>query len=307
VNWQLPFQSGRQPVLARNLVSTSQPLASQAGAAVFARGGNAIDAALAAAITLTVVEPTMNGIGGDGFAIIWDGKALHGLNASGRAPAAWSPERFKGMATMPHRGWESVTVPGVVSQWVELSNKFGNLPFEDLFKDAIRHAREGFPVSPVIARQWKDQAAELHVQPGFKEAFMKDGRTPTAGEIWKFADQADTLEDIARTKGESFYRGRLAKMIADFARANGAVLNEADLAAHRCDWVGTVSTNYQGYDVHEIPPNGQGLTALLALNLIEHLPYEQPSPVQPSVCTSKSNVCAQHLLTCLSTSLILSS
>jgi gamma-glutamyltranspeptidase/glutathione hydrolase len=278
MNWQLPFQSGRQPVLARNLVSTSQPLASQAGAAAFARGGNAIDAALAAAITLTVVEPTMNGIGGDGFAIIWDGKALHGLNASGRAPAGWSPERFKGMATMPHRGWESVTVPGVVSQWVELSNKFGNLPFEDLFKDAIRHAREGFPVSPVIARQWKDQAAELHVQPGFKEAFMKDGRTPTAGEIWKFADQADTLEDIARTKGESFYRGRLAKMIADFARANGAVLNEADLAAHRCDWVGTVSTNYQGVDVHEIPPNGQGLTALLALNLIEHLPYAQTKP-----------------------------
>jgi gamma-glutamyltranspeptidase/glutathione hydrolase len=179
---------------------------------------------------------------------------------------------------MPHRGWESVTVPGVVSQWVELSNKFGNLPFEDLFKDAIRHAREGFPVSPVIARQWKDQAAELHVQPGFKEAFMKDGRTPTAGEIWKFADQADTLEDIARTKGESFYRGRLAKMIADFARENGAVLNESDLAAHRCDWVGTVSTNYQGYDVHEIPPNGQGLTALLALNLLEHLPYAQTKP-----------------------------
>ena len=148
MNWQLPFQSGRQPVLARNIVSTSQPLASQAGAAVFARGGNAIDAAIAAAITLTVVEPTMNGIGGDGFSIIWDGKKLHGLNASGRSPAAWSPERFKGLATMPKNGWESVTVPGAVSQWVALSNKFGQLPFEDLFKDAIRHAREGFPVSP---------------------------------------------------------------------------------------------------------------------------------------------------------------
>ena len=277
MNYQLPFPSGRQPVLARNVVSTSQPLASQAGAAAFARGGNAIDAALAAAITLTVVEPTMNGIGGDAFAILWDGKALHGLNASGRAPAAWSPERFKGMAAMPHRGWESVTVPGVVSQWVELSSKFGKLPFEDLFKDAIRHARDGFPVSPVIARQWKDAAAELHMHPGF-EAFMPNGRAPEAGEIWRFPDQADTLEDIARTKGESFYRGRLAKAIAAFSKECGAAMTEADLAAHRCDWVGTVSTNYQGYDVHEIPPNGQGLTALLALNLIEKLPYAQTKP-----------------------------
>ncbi|MEI6837005.1 MAG: gamma-glutamyltransferase family protein [Alcaligenaceae bacterium] len=274
MNWQLPFQSGRQPVLARNIVSTSQPLASQAGAAVFARGGNAIDAAIAAAITLTVVEPTMNGIGGDGFSIIWDGKKLHGLNASGRAPAAWSPERFKGMAIMPKNGWDSVTVPGAVSQWVALSKKFGQLPFEDLFKDAIRHAREGFPVSPVISKQWATAVTELAQHPGFS-AFMPNGRAPATGEIWKFADQADTLEDIARTNGESFYRGRLAKMIAAFSAECGAVMTEADLAAHQADWVEPVSTNFRGYDVHEIPPNGQGLTALLALNIIEHLPYNE--------------------------------
>ena len=280
MNWQLPFQSGRQPVLARNIVSTSQPLASQAGAAVFAKGGNAVDAALAAAITLTVVEPTMNGIGGDGFSLIWDGKKLHGLNASGRAPAAWSPERFKGMATMPKTGWESVTVPGAVSQWVALSNKFGQLPFEELFKDAIRHAREGFPVSPVISRQWATAVADLAQYPGFS-AFMPNGRAPATGEIWKFADQADTLEDIARTKGESFYRGRLAKMIAAFSAECGAVMTEADLAAHQADWVEPVSTNFRGYDVHEIPPNGQGLTALLALNIIEHLPYNETAAGSP--------------------------
>src|SRR4051794_5390751 len=151
MNGQHSRRSGRQPVLARNVVATSQPLAAQAGAAAFARGGNAIDAALAAAITLTVVEPTMNGIGGDGFAQVWDGGALHGLNASGRAPRAWSPQRFAGLAEMPRLGWDSVTVPGAVSSWVALSERFGALPFADLFVDAIRHARDGFPVSPVIA------------------------------------------------------------------------------------------------------------------------------------------------------------
>jgi gamma-glutamyltranspeptidase/glutathione hydrolase len=280
MNWQLPYPSGRQPVLGRNVVSTSQPLAAQAGAAAFARGGNAIDAAIAAAITLTVVEPTMNGIGGDGFSLIWDGNKLHGLNASGRAPAAWSPERFKGKTVMDDRGWETVTVPGAVSQWVALSKKFGNLPFADLFTDAIRHAREGFPVSPVVARQWAAAAKELKDYPGFS-AFMPNGRAPAAGEIWKFADQADTLEDIARTNGESFYRGRLAKMIAAFAAEHGAALTEADLAAHQADWVEPISTDFRGFTIHEIPPNGQGLTALLALNIIDQLPYNETKPGSP--------------------------
>ncbi len=256
MNWNLPFPSGRQPVLARNLVSTSQPLASQAGAAVLARGGNAVDAALAAAITLTVVEPTMNGIGGDAFALVWDGQALHGLNASGRAPAAWSPQRFAGLAEMPRLGWDTVTVPGVVSGWVALSQRFGALPFEDLFVDAIRHARDGFPVSPVISRQWAQAVTELAGQPGF-DAFMPGGRAPALGELWRFADQARTLEDIARSRGESFYRGRLAQAITAYAAEHGAALSAADLAAHRCDWVQPISIAFGGCEVHEIPPTAR--------------------------------------------------
>lgn len=273
MNWNLPFSSGRQPVLARNMVSTSQPLAAQAGAAVFARGGNAIDAALAAAITLTVVEPTMNGIGGDAFALVWDGESLHGLNASGRSPAAWSAERFAGHKKMPNLGWDSVTVPGGVSAWVALSNQFGKLPFADLFTDAIRHARDGFPVSPVIARQWAQAVKDLADQPGFS-AFMPKGRAPHVGELWRFAEQADTLQEISNTGGESFYRGRLASRMADHAAEHGGALTEADLAAHQAEWVCPVSVAFRGHKVHEIPPNGQGLAALIALGLIEHLPYD---------------------------------
>jgi len=277
MNWNLPFPSGRQPVLARNVVSTSQPLAAQAGAQAFARGGNAVDAALAAAITLTVVEPTMNGIGGDAFALVWDGNGLHGLNASGRAPAAWTPERFAGMRTMPLRGWDSVTVPGGVAAWHALSERFGQLPFEDLFRDAIRHARDGFPVSPVISHQWEQAAQELHVQPGFSE-FMPQGRAPRTGEIWRFGAQADTLAEIAATRGESFYRGPLARKIAAFARECGAALTEADLAAHRAEWVQPVSVGFRGHEVHEIPPNGIGMAALIAIGVMNHLPYDATAP-----------------------------
>ena len=277
MNWNLPFPSGRQPVLARNVVSTSQPLAAQAGAAVFARGGNAIDAALAAAITLTVVEPTMNGIGGDAFALIWDGKGLHGLNASGRSPAAWTPERFAGRDKMPNLGWDSVTVPGGVSAWAALSERFGRLPFESLFEDAMRHARDGFPVSPVIARQWAQAVEDLAAQPGFT-AFMPQGRAPRVGEVWRFPEQADTLQEIARTRGESFYRGRLAQAIAAFSAQHGGALTAEDLAAHQPEWVTPVTVDFHGHTVHEIPPNGQGLAALIALGLLEHLPYDATAP-----------------------------
>ena len=273
MNWNLPFSSGRQPVLARNIVATSQPLAAQAGAAVFARGGNAIDAALAAAITLTVVEPAMNGIGGDAFALVWDGDSLHGLNASGRSPAAWNAERFAGHKEMPDLGWDSVTVPGGVSAWAALSKRFGKLPFADLFTDAIRHARGGFPVSPVIARQWAQAVKDLSSQPGFN-AFMPKGRAPNVGELWRFAEQADTLQEIANTGGESFYRGRLAGLMADHAAQHGGALTKADLAAHQPEWVVPVDVDFRGHKVHEIPPNGQGLAALIALGLIEYLPYD---------------------------------
>jgi gamma-glutamyltranspeptidase/glutathione hydrolase len=174
------YASRRSPVFARNVVSTSQPLATQAGLSALAEGGNAMDAALAAAITLTVVEPTGNGLGSDAFCIVWDGNSLHGLNASGRSPAGWIPERFRGQTSFPQRGWESVTTPGAVSAWVDLSKRFGRLPFERLFKRAIHYAENGFAVSPVIAALWARGAAELSGQPGFAEMFMPNGRAPSA-------------------------------------------------------------------------------------------------------------------------------
>lgn len=267
----------RKPVMARNLIATSQPLASQAGAAAFARGGNAIDAALAAAITLTVVEPVMNGIGGDAFAILWDGKQLHGMNGCGRAPQGWTLERFKGLKSMPKQGWQTVTVPGQVAAWVDLSARFGALPFEDLFIDAIRHAMDGFPVSPVIARQWHQATIDLGKEPGFS-AFMPQGRAPKAGETWRFADQAVTLREIARTRGRSFYEGRLAQQIAAFATECGACMTMEDLAAQQTEWVEPIGQTYQDVTVHEIPPNGQGIAALIALGILKHLPYDETRP-----------------------------
>lgn len=270
MNFDMPYSSGRSAVLARNIVATSQPLAAMAGLRMLLNGGNAVDAALAAAITLTVVEPTGNGLGSDAFAILWDGAELHGLNASGHSPAGWTAERFADRATMPQRGWESVTVPGAVSAWAELSSRFGKLPFADLFAPAIAYARDGFSLSPIIATLWKNGAALLQDQPGFAECFMPGGRAPVAGELFRNPAIAASLEDIAATRGQSFYKGRLAAEIAAAAKANGAVLTEADLAAHRPDWCGTIKTGFRGTELHEIPPNTQGIAALIALGILEH-------------------------------------
>ena len=188
--WANPYTWPRKPLLAANVVSTSQPLAAQAGLQVLAAGGSAVDAILATAITLTLVEPVSNGIGSDAYAIVWDGKQLHGLNASGRSPAAWTPDYFAGQKTMPQRGWNSVSVPGCVSAWRRLSERFGKLPFEKLFERAIRYGREGFLVSPTIAGQWEKQVPELRNQPGFADAFLPDGRPPRAGERFKFPAHA---------------------------------------------------------------------------------------------------------------------
>jgi gamma-glutamyltranspeptidase / glutathione hydrolase len=231
-------------------------------------GGNAVDAAIAAAVTLTVVEPVSNGIGSDAFAIVWDGRQLHGLNASGRSPAAWTPEYFGGNA-VPALGWNSVTVPGAVSAWVELHAKFGKLPFDRLFGPAISYGRNGFLVSPTVAAQWAEQVPLFAAQPGFAEAFMPGGRAPKAGELFRFPDHADTLEKIAATRGEAFYRGELAATLEAHASANGGAMRASDLAAHRANWVGTISGTYRGYTVHEIPPNGQGIVALIALGLLD--------------------------------------
>ncbi|RTZ41773.1 gamma-glutamyltransferase family protein [Candidimonas sp. SYP-B2681] len=258
------------PVLAPNAVSTSQPLAAQAGLRMLLAGGNAIDAALAAAITLTVVEPVMNGIGGDAFALVWDQGQLHALNASGRAPAAWTPERFAGRDAMPELGWDTVTVPGQVAGWAELSKRFGNLPFASLFEPAIGYATNGFAVSPVIARQWATQAPRLKDQPGFAEAFLPNGAAPTAGDIWRFPAQARTLQRIADTLGRDFYEGELADRISAFAAQTGGTMVAADLQNNSCDWVEPIAMQYRGdYLLHELPPNGQGIAALMALGMLD--------------------------------------
>jgi gamma-glutamyltranspeptidase/glutathione hydrolase len=268
-DWQFPYPSQRMPILARNAVATSQPLAAQAGLRMLLKGGNAVDAILATAITLTVVEPTSNGIGSDAFCILWDGKELHGLNASGRSPAAWTLDRFKGLKTMPDRGWDSVTVPGAVSAWSELSRRFGKLPFADLFEPAIDYAGDGYIVSPTIARLWAGGAQQLASQPGFAEAFMPRGRAPEAGERFACPAQARTLKRIAETRGEDFYKGELAAKMAAHCKEHGGVMTVEDLASHKVDWVGTVSHDYRGYTVHEIPPNGQGIGALVSLGILE--------------------------------------
>lgn len=274
-NFSPAYASQRSPLIAGNVVSTSQPLAAQSGLQMLLRGGNAVDAAIATAICLTVVEPTMNGIGSDAFCILWDGTSLQGLNASGRSPKAWTPARFAGREHMPLYGWDAVTVPGCVSQWVELSRRYGKLPFADLFEPAIRYARDGFAVSPIVARQWALAAPRLKDQPGWAAHFMPNGRVPMAGEIFKSPEQARTLELIAHTNGEAFYRGELADKMVAHARAHGGAMTHEDLAAHTCDWVGTIAHPYHGVELHEIPPNGQGIAALIAAGVLECLEVQQ--------------------------------
>ncbi|MBC8107217.1 MAG: gamma-glutamyltransferase family protein [Anaerolineae bacterium] len=274
----LPYGSQRAPVLARNVVATSQPVAAAAGLRMLTNGGNAMDAALATAIALTVVEPTSNGIGSDAFAIMWDGKQLHGLNASGRSPASWNADWYRAnFAEMPLRGWHSVTVPGAVSSWVELSRRFAKLPFERLFEPAIEYARNGFLVSPITANAWQ-RSVEIFTGTefaSFRKSFAPNGRAPRAGETFVSPDHARTLESIARTRGESFYRGELAEKIAVAAKEEGGVMTLDDLATHRCDSVETISTTYHGRTLHEIPPNGQGIAALIALNILSN--FDLPS------------------------------
>ena len=275
---RLPYPSRRQPFFARNVVSTSQPLASQAGATMLARGGNAIDAALATAIALTVVEPTTNGIGSDLFAIVWDGTSLTGLNASGRSPAALSASRFASLDRMPVYGWDTVTIPGAVSGWAALSQRYGQLPFADLFEPAIRYAREGFAVAPTIAQLWSRAAATLPHDLGFAEHFLPRGRAPAAGEIFTIPAMARTLQAIAESHGNAFYRGDLAQAMVRHASQNGGAHTLADFAEHHVDWVDPLSQRYRDVHVHELPPNGQGISALMALGMLEHFDLAALSP-----------------------------
>jgi gamma-glutamyltranspeptidase/glutathione hydrolase len=270
-SWDLPYASRRMPVLASNAVATSHPLAAQAGLSMLQQGGNAADAIVATAIAMTFLEPVSNGLGADAFALLWDGTKLHGLNASGRAPAAWTPQYFAGRETIPQRGWNSVSVPGAVSAWVAIHTRFGKLPFADLFVPAIRYAHDGVMVAPVIAHKWASQVPVLRDQPGFAQFFMPKGRAPRTGEKFAAPDFAGSLEKIASTRGEAFYRGELAEKIAAHSKANDGAMTVADLAAHTADWVEPIAGNYRGYTVHEIPPNGQGIAALVALGILDEL------------------------------------
>jgi gamma-glutamyltranspeptidase/glutathione hydrolase len=269
-SWANPYPWPRKPLLAANAVAASQPLAAQAGLQMLVAGGGAVDAILATAITLTLVEPVSNGIGSDAYAIVWDGKRLHGLNASGRSPAGWTLDFFSPHRAMPARGWNTVTVPGCVSAWIELHQKFGRLPFDKLFEPAIRYGKDGFLVSPTVAQQWAAQVPELASQPGFADAFMPGGRAPLAGERFRFEAHASALEKIAATRGEAFYRGELAGRLESAAKRHEATLRASDLAAHRAEWVAPLEIGYRGYTVHELPPNGQGIAALIALGILGH-------------------------------------
>ncbi len=266
-SFDLPYSSKRSPVCAGNVVATSQPLATQAGLDAMRQGGNAVDAALAAAITLTVVEPDNNGVGGDAFCIVWDGRRLAGLNASGRSPAAWTRERFAGRTAMPRFGWDAVTVPGAVSAWAALSERYGWLPFPRLFDAAVRYAREGFQVGPVSARHWRVAAEE---RAGFAEFARHFLPAPQPGARFRRPELATTLEAIAESAGESFYRGELAARMAAAAAEHLDALALADLQAHRPEWVEPIAQPYRDATLHEIPPNGQGLAAQIALGILRH-------------------------------------
>ncbi|TDP73957.1 gamma-glutamyltransferase family protein [Roseateles toxinivorans] len=276
-DWTNPYPSTRTPVFARNVVATSHPLAAQAGLRMLANGGNAVDAAIATAAVMTLVEPCSNGLGSDAFCILWDGKELHGLNASGCAPQAWTPEFFRNKygadaKTPPKRGWDGVTVPGAVAGWVTMSERFGKLPFADLMAPAIEIAERGYAVPVIVQQKWTLAAAvsELTSQPGFAQAFLPKGRAPEVGELFKFPDAARSLRLIAETKGEAFYRGEIAEAVAAFARQTGGSMTAGDLAGFKPEWVKTISQDYAGHTLHEIPPNGQGIAALIALGILKH-------------------------------------
>jgi len=267
--WKFPYASRKMPILAKNVVATSQPLASQAGLRMLLKGGNAVDAALACAIALTVVEPTSNGIGSDAFAILWDVKELVGLNASGRSPAAWTPEHFSRYKAMPLLGWDTVTIPGAVSAWVELSKRYGQLEFRDLFEPAIDYARNGFLVSPITAQAWKLTRRMYKKSPEFGDCFLPDGKPPNPGGLYKNPNQANTLEIISESEGESFYRGVLAEKIVEHAKKTGGLMTLEDLKNHKATWDELISIDYNGVVLHEIPPNGQGIAALMMLGILK--------------------------------------
>ena len=255
------------------MVATSQPLASQVGLEVLKRGGNAVDAAIAMAAMLNVTEPMMTGIGGDAFMLVYWSKTkeLKGLNASGRAPSALSLDYFakRKTAQMPQFGMESITVPGAFDGWVTLLEKYGTMKLSDLLSPAIDCAENGFPVMEKTAEDWNAEVTKLKKTPAAATNYLVEGRAPRPGEIFRQPNLARTFRTLARGGRDAFYKGEIARAIADYSKKHGGFISLADLAAHKSDWVEPISTNYRGYTVYEIPPNGQGLTALLTLNILE--------------------------------------
>jgi gamma-glutamyltranspeptidase/glutathione hydrolase len=273
-DWDLPYASQRAPVFARNVVATSQPLAVAAGIEIFAAGGNAVDAAIATAAALTVVEPTNNGLGSDALAIVVRDGARHGLNASGPSPRGLAAEAFEGLEAMPLTGWAPVTVPGAVAGWASLAERFGSLSFAALLAPAIRYAEQGFMVSPRVAREWALLAPLYPGREDFAEAFLPGGKPPVAGQVVRIPGMAESLREIAATNGAALYTGRLAERLVAHSTAGGGAFAESDLAEFRPVWVEPIEIEYRGWSLWELPPNAQGLAALIAAGILRE--FEMP-------------------------------
>jgi len=267
------FATRSEVIAQHGMAATSHPLATQVALDILKEGGNAIDAAIAANSCLGLMEPTGNGIGGDLFAIVWDAESgkIHGLNASGRSPYDLTREYFieNGYTSIPPRGPLPVSVPGCVDGWFELHEKFGSMEMNEILSPAINYARNGFPLTEIIAYGWKLNAGVLKDFPGFKETFMPGGKVPEKGEIFKNPDLANTLEIIAKKGRDGFYKGDVAKTMVKYIKEQGGFLSMKDLKDHTSEWIEPVSANYRGYDVWELPPNGQGIAALQILNILE--------------------------------------
>src|SRR5688572_8195143 len=276
-------QARSMVITRRGIAATSQTLASQAGAQILARGGTAMDAAIAANAALTVVEPMMNGMGGDLFVIYREGRSgkITGINASGPAPKALSTDVLKkaGRFSMPQDGILSVTVPGCVDGWEKLHQRFGKLAWTSLFQPAIYYAREGFPVTELIQGSWSASLAKLIADDNAKKVFLPDNRAPRVGEMFRNPGLAKALELVARDGARGFYRGPIAKAILATSRRLEGVLTAEDLASFESEWVEPVASTYRGWKVYELPPNGQGMAALEMLNLMERFPLANYSPL----------------------------
>ncbi|MCF7889983.1 gamma-glutamyltransferase family protein [Candidatus Bipolaricaulota bacterium] len=269
------------------MVATSQPLAAQAGMRILRKGGNAVDAAVATAAGLTVLEPTSNGIGGDAFAQVWINGELYGINGSGPAPEDISRDALKerGLEEVPRFGWEPVTVPGAPATWRELTRRFGKLSLEESLKPAVEYAETGYPIQPTLGKYWRNAYEVFSELDGeefesWAETFAPDGHAPEVGEIWSSSDHAETLKSIAMTGAESFYEGKLAERIDRFSRNTGGYIRKRDLASYSPEWVEPMKVDYQDYEVWELPPNGQGLVALIALNILRELDCRKSKEVE---------------------------